>query len=150
VYREQMRTLKGEADSAYVMGKGANSQVMQLLGGLDKFVNGNTLHEALTALRLDETYAALLASPVNNPSRMAEGQFDMSLSDRTNQYNDPKGLYDPIKLVIDYYDIKGMAAMSQDPEVGPGFRDRVRKTAIYYQQKLNEGVQAAPLGLGRQ
>ena len=150
VYREQMRTLKGEADSAVFMGKAANSDAMQALGGLDKFVNGNTLHEALTALRLDETYAALLASPVNNPSRVEGGKFDLPLSERTNQYNDPGGLYDPIKLVIDYYDMKGMAAMAQDPEVGPGFKDRVKKTAVYYQQKLNEGIQAAPLGLGRQ
>lgn len=151
VYREQMRTLRGQADVSAFLGRSATeTTIINRIGGIDQFVDGKTLHEALTALRLNEKYAVILTSPTNNPSRMEGGKYDKPLDTRKNSENDPYGVYDPIDVIIRYYDTKAMVAMANDPEVGEPFVDRVKKTAQYYNQELIKGIQVSPMGLGRQ
>ena len=147
VYREEFRTLIGDADTAAVLGGRVNrSPVIAALGGIDQYVKGNNFRDAMTALRMDETYAGFLAAPENNPSLTA--QPEKSLGERRKRSRLANDVYAPVQAIIDYYDNKGMMAMTQKM---PGFGERLTGLARQVDQRNKQGLlEASPMGIGRQ
>ena len=147
VYREEFRTLTGEADSALTLGgKVTRSEVIQSLGGIDQYVEGNNFRDAMTALRMDPNYAAMLTAPENNPSLVA--QPDKALGERLERSSIAREVYAPVQAIIDYYDAKGMMAMVSKQ---PGFVERLKGMAQQVDQRMKQGLEiGSPLGIGRQ
>ena len=147
VYREEFRSLLGEEDSALTLGgRVTRSETIQALGGIDQYVKGNNVRDALTALRMDPNYAAMLAAPENNPSLVA--QPGKSLGERLERSSIAREVYAPVQAIIDYYDAKGMMAMVSKE---PGFVERLKGLAQQVDQRMKQGLEmGSPLGIGRQ
>ena len=147
VYREAFRTLTGEADSALTLGgRVTRSEVIQALGGIDQYVEGNNFRDAMTALRMDPNYALMLTAPENNPSLVA--QPDKSLGERLERSSIAREVYAPVQAIIDYYDAKGMMTMVSEQ---PGFVERLKGLTQQVDQRMKQGLEiGSPLGIGRQ
>ena len=152
-YRENMWSVKGEVPAEMILGAG-NTYIDTGLYQYDvnRFVQGRTLNEALTALSEDPDYNADLDTP-NSPSliqNMDKPINDRSRSKRTagKKGDDPRGIYKVYNAVINYYSWHGSQAMMQ---LHPDF---VKKALANSQLQGDAAVEdyalSSPLGLSPQ
>jgi len=114
IYREAMRTYVGEVPATAFMHRKPSSFYMDI----DRYVQGNTLREALRALKNDPIYQAVVAISENDSpdQRVNPAPF----ADRRDT-----SLYSPIQDIIDYYDVAGRLALAAgEGEISDGFRTR--------------------------
>ncbi len=151
-YRESMWSAKGEIPAEMVLGQ-ANTFIDTGFYQYDvnRFVQGRTLKEALTALSVDPSYNADLNTP-NSPSltqNMGDPISQRSLSQRKQgqKGNDPRQVYKVYNAIVNYYSWYGAQRMM---ELNP---DYVKKAMANQQIKGKaalEDLMATPLGLSRQ
>jgi hypothetical protein len=151
-YRENMWSSKGEIPAEMILGQ-SNTFIDTGLYQYDvnRFVQGRTLREALTALSVDPSYNADLNTP-NSPSltqNMGDPISERSLSQRKlgKKGNDPRQVYKVYNAIVNYYSWYGAQRMTQ---LHPDF---VKKALANQQIKQNAGMEdlmATPLGLSRQ
>ena len=113
-WHAEFTTIKGEAPAGYWLGKNSLIDTGFAVYNIDRYVQGNTLLEALTALSQDPDYGADLSSP-NSPSLTAKQRpySEQSLSERKKSINDPRGVYKVWDAVITYYDRQAIERMAQ-------------------------------------
>ena len=151
-YRESMWSATGDIPAEMILG---NSNAFVDTGfyqyDVNRFVQGRTLEQALTALSVDPSYNADLNTP-NSPSltqRMGDPISERSLSQRKQgqKGNDPRQVYKVYNAIVNYYSWYGAQRMM---ELHP---DYVKKAMANQQIKTNAGLEdlmATPLGLSRQ
>ncbi len=151
-YRESMWSATGDIPAEMILG---NSNAFIDTGfyqyDVNRFVQGRTLEQALTALSVDPSYNADLNTP-NSPSltqRMGDPISERSLSQRKQgqKGNDPRQVYKVYNAIVNYYSWYGAQRMM---ELHP---DYVKKAMANQQIKTNAGLEdlmATPLGLSRQ
>lgn len=118
-WHEKFTTMKGEAPAAFWLGeKNAVISTGFNVYPIDRYVQGNTLLEALTALSQDPEYNYELNERPHSPSLAREkGErrpySEQSLSERTKSINDPSGLYKVWDAVVNYYDRQAIDYMGE-------------------------------------
>ena len=114
---------------------------------IDRYVQGNTLLEALTLLSKDPDYNADLETP-NGPSIATTDlpYGEQSLSNRTSSLNDPRGVYKVWEAVVTYYDEQALQSMAQQH---PDFVKKALANAEVKGQRIQEDREAV-MGLSPQ
>ena len=117
-WHQEFTTMKGETPAGFWLGKNAVIDTRHAGVGfvysIDRYVQGNTVLEALTALSQDPDYNLDLGTP-NSPSLIARQRprSEQSLSQRKSSMNDPRGIYKVWDAVVTYYDRQAIDRMAQ-------------------------------------
>ena len=161
VMRKGMYSAKGDLPAQYLLGE-SNTFITTTRGtyDLNQYVQGNTLEEALEALRADPEWNYDMKErgiAANSPKAMALPLNEQSLAGRTRAGDLSRSVAEvdsPIDVfngIIDYYTRRGTQVFSQTPE-GKTFFARaweVRPKQVQT-ESLVEQLRATPLGLSPQ
>ena len=116
-WHREFTTIVGEAPAAQWLGKNAVINTGFGVYNIDKYVQGNTVLEALTALSQDPEYNLDLDTPHSPSLARTKGErrpySEQSLSERKKSINDPRGIYKVWDAVITYYDRQAIDLMAQ-------------------------------------
>ena len=161
VMREKMYSVKGDTPAELLLGRtNANITTTLTTYNLDKYVQGNTLKEALEALRADPDFNLDMQQrgiAANSPGAMALPLSQQSVDGRTKAADLSRGIgnFDsPINVyngIIEYYTRRGIQDFAGTPE-GGAFYDRAWATRPKQVQTDNliDQIEASPLGLSPQ
>ena len=146
-YRQEMYSLKGEIPAGAILGRESVLNTGFAVYSIDRYVQGNTLLEALTLLSKDPDYNADLETP-NGPSIATTDlpYGEQSLSNRTSSLNDPRGVYKVWEAVVTYYDEQALQNMAQQH---PDFVKKALANAEVKGQRIQEDREAV-MGLSPQ
>ena len=120
-WHREFTTMKGELPASGVLGKNAVISTGFGVYNIDRYVQGNTVLEALTALSQDPDYNLDLDTPFSPSLARTKGEqrpySEQSLSERTKLINDPRGIYKVWDAVVTYYDLQAIDRMGdQHPD----------------------------------
>jgi len=143
-WHREFTTIKGEAPAGFWLGK--NAVIDTRHGGvgfvynIDRYVQGNTVLEALTALSQDPDYNLDLDTPWS-PSLAARPRprSEQSLSQRKKSINDPRGIYKVWDAIITYYDRQAIDRMAQQH---PEFVTKAQANATIKDERRLEDAEA--------
>ena len=146
-YRQEMYSLKGEMPAAAILGSRAVINTGFAAYNIDRYVQGNTMLEALSLLSKDPDYNLDLETP-NGPSIAATDlpYAEQSISNRASSLNDPRGVYKVWQAVVTYYDEQALQNMAQQH---PDFVKKALANAELKGERIREDREAV-MGLSLQ
>ena len=127
VYRVHMRTVKGQANAAEILGREPKIPI-------DGFVNGQDLKGALRKLMNNKNYQSLLAADPESPDRRVN-PAPFSARKETE-------LYQPVQDIIDYYDKLAVMHLLTSPDpVSKGVQERWRAMVNHGNERLKKRME---------